>query len=369
MEYILIIFLLYFGIYTSFLITNIFSLFFSYSSGDNKSSKSPVSVIVAIRNGEKSLNRLIKDLVNQQYEGNIEFILVDDQSTDRTKEIIQTASNQYNSIKYASSSNGDSRLFFKKKALDAGIKKSTSDILLFTDVDCKLGKFWVSTMASAFANNTDYVIGFSKAQYKFGFANLFQKVDFLMLMFSAKAVSDIGFALACSGQNQGFKKSLFEKVGGYKKISKLLMGDDSIFLQLCLKENANFTFCDNPKAHVICRSEKKWKDLFLQRMRWAGDGNIMWRYNFTFYQIMIATVLSNLFVFFAAFFSFNLFLIILIVKFIVELIFNLIGSIKLNQGFSIISFIYWYIINIPYVCVMCIASFFVPFISWKGRSQ
>ena len=75
-----------------------------------------------------------------------------------------------------------------------------------------------------------------------------QKIDFLMLMFSAKAVSDIGFPLASSGQNQAFKKSLFQKVGGYKKISNLLMGDDSIFIQLCLKAKAKVAFCDNPSS-------------------------------------------------------------------------------------------------------------------------
>ena len=41
-----------------------------------------VSVIVAIRNGEKTLPDLIKDLCAQDYSGDFEIILVDDHSND-----------------------------------------------------------------------------------------------------------------------------------------------------------------------------------------------------------------------------------------------------------------------------------------------
>ena len=81
-----------------------------------------------------------------------------------------------------------------------------------------------------------------------------------MLMFSPRAVAHIGWPLACSGQNQAYRKSLFKKVGGYQKISHLLMGDDSIFLQLCIKHGAKVKFCKNFNSYVFCRSEKNWKD-------------------------------------------------------------------------------------------------------------
>ena len=37
--------------------------------------------------------------------------------------------------------------------------------------------------------------------------------------------------------------------------------------------------------------EKNWKDLLFQKMRWAGDGKIMWRYNYMFYQKMVLFLL------------------------------------------------------------------------------
>ena len=47
-----------------------------------------VSVIVCVKNGESSLPNILKDLSNQIYNSKIEFIIVDDNSFDNTKVII-----------------------------------------------------------------------------------------------------------------------------------------------------------------------------------------------------------------------------------------------------------------------------------------
>ena len=189
-------------------------------------------------------------------------------------------------------------------------------------------------------------------------------------MFSAVATTNIKYPLASSGQNQAYKRRLFDKVGGYDKISKLLMGDDSIFLQLCLKQDINVKFCMNHESFVYCRPEKTWKSLLLQRMRWAGDGNIMWKYNPIFYLIMASTVFVNLLIIILLFFDWGWILIsVITIKFILEGLLAYIGSNKLDKTISIDSFIYWFVLNIPYVCLMCFMSFFVKFISWKKREQ
>ena len=61
---------------------------FSDSKGKSKDTPA-ISVIIAIRNGEKSLPNLIENLSAQDYLGEVEFILVDDESTDSTGKIIR----------------------------------------------------------------------------------------------------------------------------------------------------------------------------------------------------------------------------------------------------------------------------------------
>ena len=358
-------------LYFTFLIINILGLLKLSSKSKNELvSNESISVVVAIRNGEKSLEKLIKFLSNQDYRGKLEFILVDDESTDKTKDIIQKAQASDNRFKYVSSKNGSNLLKFKKRALDAGIKKSQNDILLFTDVDCELSPSWVRSMISCFDSKVDYVIGFSRAKYIYGLANLFQRIDFLILMFSSAATCKLKYPLASSGQNQAFRKKLFYQVGGYNKISHLLMGDDSIFLQLCIRKGINVKFALNKNSFVHCRSEKNWKSLLLQRMRWAGDGKVMWQYNFKFFLIMCSTVIVNLLMIILPFFNVGLILLgFIALKFIFEIFVALIGAKKFDEKISFLEFIIWFCINIPYVVIMCLASFFVGFISWQGRQQ
>ena len=78
---------------------------------------------------------------------------------------------------YCHSSAGKKHLSFKKKALDAGIIASTHNLLLFTDVDCRLNSKWVSSMAQCFEQNIDYVFGFTGITKPSNLVSVFQKID------------------------------------------------------------------------------------------------------------------------------------------------------------------------------------------------
>jgi glycosyltransferase involved in cell wall biosynthesis len=47
-----------------------------------------VSVLIPVRNEEKNIGNLLNDLINQDYK-NIEIIVFNDCSTDKTKEIVK----------------------------------------------------------------------------------------------------------------------------------------------------------------------------------------------------------------------------------------------------------------------------------------
>ena len=141
----------------------------------------PVSIIIAVKNGEKSLPRLIIDLQNQTYKDKYECVIVDDQSSDNTRKIIQKIVKNDDRFYYVSSLEGNPKLSYKKRALDAGIKYSHFDTLLFTDVDCCLKNQWISSMMSSFKNDTDYVIGVATISQPKNVISLFQKMDLIMM--------------------------------------------------------------------------------------------------------------------------------------------------------------------------------------------
>ena len=328
------------------------------------------SVIVCVKNGESSLPNILKDLSKQIYQSEIEFIIVDDNSADNTQVIINEFAAKDSRFKYVSSLDGSENLKFKKRALDAGIKFSKYDYLLFTDVDCRVENNWAQSIADNFIDGTDYVIGYSKVANGSKFVSKFQQIDFMMLMNAALGSTTLNYPIASTGQNQAYKKELFEHVNGFDKISDLMQGDDSIFLNICKKSaNTVITFSENPSSFVKSKVHTSWKNFILQRARWAGDANIMWKYNKLFFIYILSTFFMNLFLFLSPFLFFilgKLVVIAFLLKLIFELLLYLIGTYKFNETLNILLFLKWFLLQPIYVFFMGIFSFYQNNINWRG---
>ena len=358
----------------SFLIFSI--IYGSFLKSKKKKSKKPIpiSVIVAIRNGENSLPNLIKDLSRQKYNGEIEFILVDDESKDNTKSIIKNFIINDKRFRYQTSLNGSNELRLKKKALDAGIKIAKFEWLLFTDVDCRISPSWIENMSSYFCNENDYIIGNSEVNSNKSLVSIFQSIDYFLLMMSARGAANLNHAWACTGQNHAYRKSLYKKIGGFYKIRKHLQGDDSLFLNICKKwGNIKITFADFRECHVKARVENKWLNLLSQRTRWAGDILIMRKYNAEFFIIMLSyfflhlgIILLLLITFFNKHFQ-GVLITILIIKFCIEFLLYIVGRLQYFKKIDFAKFFIWYLLHIPYIVLMGISSFYANNLSWRGR--
>ncbi len=327
-----------------------------------------ISIIVCVRNGETSILNILSDLKKQIYKGNLEFLIIDDDSSDNTKSIIESFISIDNRFKYFNTNTSSENLNHKKRALETGIDNAVYNWLLFTDVDCRVKQNWASAMSTNY-NNSDYVIGYSQTYESSTLVSKFQSIDFMMLMISTYASVSMNYPLACSGQNQSYKKVLYNKVGGFSKIKNLLQGDDSIFLQICNKiNNVKISFSTDENSYVKAKTHNKWKDFILQRIRWAGDANIMWKFNKIFYAVILSTFISNVFILYLLLsLSLTSFIYLVLVKFIFEFTLYNMGTIKLNIPRKYISFITWFIIQIPYIIIMGIGSFLNSYISWKDR--
>lgn len=91
--------------------------------------ESTVSVIVPVYNGEKYIDTCMKCLLEQTY-SNIEIILVNDGSKDKSGEICDRYAQNNNNVKVVHKSNGG-----LSSARNAGIEASTGEFLYFYDVD------------------------------------------------------------------------------------------------------------------------------------------------------------------------------------------------------------------------------------------
>lgn len=101
---------------------------------------SRVSVIVPIYNAEKYIFSSLSNYFEQDYD-DIEYILVDDGSTDHSLEICRSLSKSRDNVKIISQNNSG-----VSKARNVGIENSTGKYLIFLDADDYVDSNMISTM-------------------------------------------------------------------------------------------------------------------------------------------------------------------------------------------------------------------------------
>lgn len=357
-----------------------------FRTESNRTQEQPVvSVIIAARDGETQLGRLMKQLVDQDYPASqMECIIVDDGLPLQVRKIAEEHVGRDSRFKLVDSFTGDDCLKHKKRALDAGIRASSGEILLFTDVDCQAGPAWVSTMVSYFTPDIDYVIGWSQIAPSADWAlseeivelkdplTLFEQLDYLMLMLAARGSTMMGIPLASSGQNQAYRRSVYERTDGFRPLAKRIQGDDSLFMRLARRRaKIKVTFAIDPAGKVVTDPSGSWKQLLYQRIRWAGDAVAMWRFNPAFMPIPIATFGTNALILalaVAALKNSELVLPVLIpgilLKALVEIVYLWVGSTKAFLADIRRHFPLWFLVQIPYVTVVGLASFWGNRLPW-----
>ena len=99
-----------------------------------------VSIIIPVFNGGEILNLTIPAILNQDYnKGDIEYIIIDDASTDNSLEKIRSFSLD-SSIQIVSNKFNKGRAYTR----NIGIEKSNGDLLIFIDCDIKVDSQFVS---------------------------------------------------------------------------------------------------------------------------------------------------------------------------------------------------------------------------------
>jgi len=113
-----------------------------------------VSVIIPAKNEERFLPGLLNSLMNQTYE-NIEIILVDDGSTDRTPKIVNDfRSKSRFPIKYVRHEMSKGLTITRND----GIKNSSGDVIVMFDADNEVNNDYIKKGVATFTENTIGII-------------------------------------------------------------------------------------------------------------------------------------------------------------------------------------------------------------------
>ena len=258
-----------------------------------------VSVVVAARNEETFIGDCLKGLVSQTYPADrFEVLVIDDNSEDRTPEIVAGIASRYAHIRCLPVGNRFPRMVAKKRPMAVGIQEARGEIILTTDADCRVPPTWISGTVACFEPDVGAVVGFSQIKAYGSPLTFFERLqgfDFLALMSAAAGSAGIGLPLAASGQNLAYRKALFETVGGFETIGRRPSGDDVLLLQLMRRQgNGRIVFNTHPETFVSTWRTESAGAFWQQRRRWASNAFYQLRLNRPFFVYITAVFLVNL---------------------------------------------------------------------------
>ena len=328
-----------------------------------------IDVIIAIRNEEYTILRLLEQISVQSYvKSNFKIVVVDDHSTDNSSGIVNDFFKNHsdiNGVLLNAESEG------KKAAMAQAIGQSKAELILTTDGDCIVGENWIRSMCEPFSDpEISFVAGPVLLTGGSGLISILQRMEMIGLTGIAGASILNQRAMMCNGANLCFRKSAYDKVQGYSG-SAFASGDDTQLMRKFHSENPKqLTFVKSVSALVKSHSEQTLGSFWQQRRRWATKIPFTLSFFTVFIAVVSWLVHAGLLVGMILSFIYPeivlLYLITVVVKFIAEILFLKKVGHDLNQKtFSLVIFLiqpfYWL-----YITLVGLA---VPFATyeWKGR--
>jgi len=233
----------------------------------------PVSVIIAAKNEAENLKNNLPKILNQNHP-NFEVIVIDDASSDKTRETLAEFKKKYKNLKilHTDKSKG------KKHALTIAINESKHELLLFTDADCyPISNNWIKRMTSLFSESKDIVLGYGAYRRDSSILSKFIAYDTFMIMMQYFGAAMIGKAYMGVGRNLSYKKQIWVKNNGFYSHKDIITGDDDLFIrEVSTKDNT--IIADDYDSITISEPEKNYKDFIKQKRRHISGAK---KYNFT----------------------------------------------------------------------------------------
>jgi glycosyltransferase involved in cell wall biosynthesis len=326
-----------------------------------------VSVVVALRNEEKNIEKLLKAISGQTFQ-DFELIFINDHSNDNTVQI-------YNDFKLSNSVllNLPEDKSGKKEALKYGILKSKGELIVTTDADCIPGINWLETIVAFYEKEKPEFIIAPVRHSTHG--SLLQKlfaVDFMSLQAAGAGAAEIQVPFLCNGANLAFTKLLWENSQA-DATNSYASGDDTFLLHTAVKkyppEKIRYLFSE--KAIITTPAPISINNFFNQRVRWTskskGYKNSMSRWASIAVLLLVFTMT---FLLFGSFFSktlFYCFLGLIVTKTIVEIPL-MYQTAKFYKEEGILRyFLLLQLIYFLYTFFIAMYSVFGRF-TWKGRT-
>ncbi|HIK27719.1 MAG: glycosyltransferase [Oscillatoriaceae bacterium SKW80] len=224
-----------------------------------------ISVIVPIYNGEAELPELLNCLRLQTYPvERVEYLLVDNNSSDRTASILQAAEKDANiPIRYLT----ENRIQSSYAARNVGIRAARGEILAFTDADCRPQSNWLESLVKHFAEPSIGIVAGEIVALPG--KTLLEKYAHRQNILSQKHTLAHPFCPYGQTANLAIRRQVFQEVGLFRPY--LTTGGDADLCWRILRQTKwKLEFA--PEAIIQHRHRSNWRELQKQWRRY-GESN------------------------------------------------------------------------------------------------
>jgi chlorobactene glucosyltransferase len=336
-----------------------------------------VSILIPARNEEENIKKCIDSLIVQDYK-NIEILVLDDNSTDNTAEIVKDLAKNYRFLKLIKGEPLKKRWTGKNYACYQLFKKSKGGYLFFTDADTVHEKNSVSSAIACLLKEKLDILSACPRQMMNSFHERmvvgltnFQLLIPPLVFLKKSKIPIFGSGI---GSLMLAKRKSYTAIGGHKRIKGSCIEDTSIS-KLFIKMGYKFMIFNGVKVYSTSLY-KNFRDIY--------DGFCrIFMGNFNNNKISVSSIILVLFIFFLQ--PFILLAAMFFINFNVDVLFNLNLALLSFQILVILSTramavlkingkiydIFLHPISIFYMIFMDLALIFKkrsePSISWKGR--
>ncbi len=230
-------------------------------------SQPEVTVIVPVRNGEPTIEPLLESLQRLDYDRKkVEVIVVDGNSTDRTRDIVK---------KYPV------KLVIERKkglntARNTGIRNSNSEIIAFTDCDCVVPNNWVTKIVENFKNPQVSCVGGSAKGLNGDFISQYADNSVVPLMPFFKKREELNmvkpFLRHPAGCNMAFRRKVAEEVGCFDEGIQYGFDEVEFSERVC---RAGYKMVLDPNVFVWHKHRSTLKEFLKQNFRYGRGSGVL----------------------------------------------------------------------------------------------
>lgn len=229
----------------------------------------PVTILVAAYNEEDHIGETLASIFEQQYPGNVEIIVIDDGSTDKTADVVKMIADETTRVEnrrivlLSLGKNGG-----KSNALNRGLEKASHDIIVTLDADTFLFQESLERLIINLVDgpgNTAAIAGTVLVRNSRDtiLARL-QEWDYFLGISVVKRIQSLyQGTLVAQGAFSAYRKSAIAEAGGWPDT----VGEDIVLTWAFHELNYRVGYAEN--AFAFTRVPETYRQLFRQRRRWA----------------------------------------------------------------------------------------------------